>query len=102
MITAHIQLLAGLILYLISDIVKTGLSDMGGAMKDPALRFWTVEHILGMVIAIALITLGRMGLKKADNDISKHKNIAIYFLIGLFILLISIPWPFSAISRPWF
>ena len=39
LITAHLQLVIGLVLYFISPNVKVGLADMGGAMKDPGLRF---------------------------------------------------------------
>ena len=102
MIAAHIQLLVGIVLYFISDLIRAGWSDFGAAMKEPLLRFWTIEHNLGMVIAITLITLGRMSLKKTPDDISKHKKTALYFLFGLLTILISIPWPFSTVPRPWF
>lgn len=102
MIAVHLQLVLGIILYFISDWVRAGWSDFGAAMKEPLLRFWTIEHNLGMVIAITLITLGRMSMKKTTESISKHKKIALYFLFGAIIIFISIPWPFSSVSRPWF
>lgn len=102
MIALHIQLVLGIVLYFISDLVRAGWSDFGAAMKEPMLRFWAVEHNLGMLIAITLITLGRISLKKTPADVSKHKKTALYFLFGLLIILISIPWPFSTVSRPLF
>ncbi len=102
LIFAHTQLLVGLILYFISPIVQSALSDMGGAMKDTTLRFWAVEHISLMIIAIVLITIGRVSSKKAATAVQKHKKAAIFFLIGLILILISIPWPFSRVARPWF
>lgn len=101
-ITAHTQLLIGLIIYFMSDVVQTGLSDMGSAMKEPTLRFWTVEHILSMVVAIAIITLGRIMSKKGTTDTAKHRRIAIYYLLALVLIFSAIPWPFSAVARPWF
>ena len=92
LIFAHIQLLVGFGLYFISPIVKAGLDDMGAAMKEPQLRFWTVEHVLAMVIAIALITIGRVRAKKATDAVVKHKNIAIFFGIALVLILARIPW----------
>ncbi len=101
-IGAHTQLLIGLIMYFMSDVVKVGLSDMGSAMKDPALRFWTVEHGLSMIVAIAIITLGRIMSKKGTTDAAKHRRIAIYYLLALVLIFSAIPWPFSAVARPWF
>ena len=101
-ISMHLQLTIGLILYFISPIVKTGLSDMGSAMKEPSLRFWTVEHISMMLVAIILVSIGRISAKKASDDNAKFKRQAILFTIGLIIIMISIPWPFSKVARPWF
>jgi hypothetical protein len=101
-ISMHLQLTIGLILYFISPIVHAGLADMGAAMKEPALRFWTVEHIAMMLLAIILISVGRISAKKAQDDHTKFKKQAIFFLIGLIIILVSIPWPFSKVPRPWF
>lgn len=99
-ITNHLQLLIGLALYFISPFVR--FSGMGSVMKNPEIRFWTVEHILGMLIAVILITLGMVYVKKAPTGLLKHKKTAIFFGIGLLIILISIPWPFSSISREMF
>ena len=101
LISAHLQLVVGLILYFISPTVKMGLADMGSAMKDPGLRFWAVEHISMMLIAIILITVGYSSAKRAATDEAKHKKIAIFFLLALIIIFFAIPWPWSAISRGW-
>lgn len=104
LISCHIMLLLGFLLYFVSPIVQSGLMNMGSAMKDPVLRFWTVEHLSVMIIGIALITLGRVRLKKLDNDAAKHKNIVIFFGIGLLLILSRIPWPFMEgfANRGWF
>jgi hypothetical protein len=103
-ITVHTQLVLGLILYFQSAWVKSGLADMGAAMKDKTLRFWTVEHIGMMIIAIILITIGSVSAKKAKSGLSKHKKTFWYFFIALLLILASIPWPFMAIGegRSWF
>lgn len=102
LISSHLQLLTGLVLYFISPIVETALSDFGAAMKDPVLRFWGVEHIASMVIAIAIITLGRIMAKKGRSDAAKFRRQAIYFFLGMVLIFSSIPWPWAAISRAWF
>ena len=104
LISAHIQLLLGLGLYFISPFVKAAMEmGMGEAMKDSVMRFWLIEHIFGMIIGIALITIGRIAAKKATDDKAKFKKIAVYFGIGLLIILITIPWPFREfLGRGWF
>lgn len=101
LISAHLQLVVGLILYFLSPTVKAGLADMGAAMKDPGLRFWSVEHISMMLIAIILITIGYAAAKRGKDDEAKHKKIAIFFLLAIVVIFIAIPWPWSAISRGW-
>lgn len=103
-IISHIQLIIGFILYFISPIVSAGLTDIGAAMKEPQLRFWTIEHISVMILAIVLITLGRSLSKRAADDIDKHKKVALFFGFGLLLILMRIPWPFMQIGegRGWF
>lgn len=101
MIFTHTQLLVGLVLYFISPTVQVGLSNMGAAMKDASLRFWTVEHIAMMLIAVVLITIGNIRSKKASSDEAKHKQVAIFFLLALIVIFMAIPWPWSAIARGW-
>ena len=102
LILTHTQFLVGLVLYFVSPLVQRALADMGAAMKETTLRFWAVEHIAMMLAGVILITVGRSSSKKAIDAIVKHKRIAIFFLIGLIIILAAIPWPFSRVPRPWF
>ncbi|MCA6364638.1 MAG: cytochrome B [Bacteroidetes bacterium] len=103
-ISVHLQLVIGLILYFVSPTVSEALNDFGAAMKVPALRFFALEHLLGMVVAIAFVTIGSASAKRATTDVAKHKRTAIWFLLGLLLILAMIPWPFRAegIARGWF
>lgn len=89
MITAHTQLLLGLFLYMTQGWLGLAMKD---AMAEPEQRFWKVEHLTGMVIAIVLITIGRMRAKRLSEDLRKHKTSFIYYTIALVIILGSIPW----------
>lgn len=104
LIFTHTQVLIGFVLYFISPIVSAALeSGMGVAMKDTVLRFWVVEHIFGMVIGAVLITIGRVGSKKATDDKAKFKKVIIFYGLGLLIILATIPWPFrDLVGRGWF
>ena len=91
-IFTHIQLLLGLGLYFTSDWVR--FDDT--TMSSPLIRFFTVEHIFGMLVAITLITLGRIKGKKITDSVRRHKLTFWYFFIGLVIILATIPWPFRS------
>ena len=104
MIAAHTQLLVGLYLYFAGPWGLANIQNLGfgPVMKDSVARFYAVEHIFGMLVAIVLITIGRGAAKKAIPDAAKHKRSFWFFLVALIIILATIPWPFRAgISRPW-
>lgn len=98
MIFTHIQLLIGLVLYFQSQYVQ--FSD--GFMKNPIYRFYSVEHIFTMLVAIALITVGYSKSKKAAESAKKFKSVATFYLIGLILILAGIPWPFRIETAAWF
>jgi hypothetical protein len=87
----HLQLLLGLILYAgVSQWTRTAFADMGAAMKNEWLRYFAVEHITIMLIAVVMIQLGRTFSKKASDDNAKHRKLAIYTTIGLLLILLSL------------
>jgi ABC-type xylose transport system permease subunit len=101
MVSLHTQLILGLILYFISDKVKF----FDGWMKEPTgiYRFYGMEHLAGMVIAIAIITVGYVKSKKGNSPAEIYKPIKLFYIIGLILILASIPWPFRAnLGGAWF
>ena len=88
----HLQLIFGLILYFISPIVKNARMDFGAAMGDSELRFWAVEHLVIMILAIAAAQLGRTISKKSENSGVKFKFQSIFFGVSLLLILLGIPW----------
>ena len=102
MVSCDIQLLIGLILYFTNGWFDR-LKDLGNNMKDPANRFFTMEHMSLLIVAWVLVHIGRSAVKRADTDAAKHKKMLIFFGIALLLILVSIPWPFrQAIERPYF
>jgi len=81
LIFTHTQLIIGLVLYFISS--KVNFSD---PVSD-GFRFYTVEHISGMLIAIILITIGRVLAKKRSIPKAKFRVTTIFFLLGLLIMI---------------
>ena len=93
MILMDIQFLIGLVLYVfLSPMTKAAFSDFGAAMKNEALRFYAVEHILMMVVALALVHIGRSRTKKDITGWKKHRAAAIFYTISLVVILLAIPW----------
>lgn len=80
LISAHIQLVLGLLIYFMHDWYK-------GDSSVAVQRYWKMEHIGMMVIAIILITVGNARSKKVDSALMKHRTIFIFF--GLALLLIT-------------
>jgi hypothetical protein len=61
-----------------------------------------MEHILMMIIALVVVTIGRKKAEKAEAPFTKHQLIAKWYLIGLIIILAAIPWPFRNLGAAWF
>ncbi len=79
----HLQFVFGVIIYFVSPKIV----GMAVAMKDATLRFWVVEHGFTMLIAIVLITLGRVLSKKAETSEIKFKKSAIFYTIAFVLIL---------------
>ena len=102
LIASHTTLVLGLYQYFVSSLLGFKMIQtvgMAAAMKDSVSRFWAVEHIFSMVLAIILITIGHIKYKKTG----KTNPSFIFYLVALLLILSAIPWPFRAgIGRPWF
>lgn len=93
LIVSHIQLLIGLLLYFVSPRLQLFSEiGMGAIMKDSVNRLYLIEHPLVNIIAIALITIGYSKHKKKLTSSAKLKKIAIFYSLGLILLLSRIPW----------
>ncbi len=88
-----IQFLVGVILFAFaSPITKTAFADFGAAMKNPDLRFYAVEHITMMIIALVLVHIGKIKTKKITTPWKKHRAATIFYTIALLVILAGIPW----------
>ena len=89
MFCAHSTLIVGIII-LIMKLLK--LPSGVGLMQNDLLRKNYIEHPIAMIIAIALITIGKIISKKNISDEQKHKRSAHLYLLALIIILAMIPW----------
>jgi hypothetical protein len=102
-IVLDIQFLVGLILYIfLSPITKMAFQNMSAAMHIDTVRFFTVEHLTGMIIGIGFVHMGRLKLRKIPDAARKHRTAMIYFGIALLLIVASIPWPGMPVARPLF
>ena len=100
---AHVQLILGLWLYFISPVIDYFLHHYKDAVHMRQIRFFGMEHSLMMLIAIIIITIGSVVTKKKNTGKAKFKTMAIWFTVGLIVILMNVPWPFSPmVARPWF
>jgi H+/Cl- antiporter ClcA len=86
LIGAHLQLVIGLVLYFLSPFVKFGSE----TMKVAETRYWTVEHSLMMIVAIALITVARITSKKRGDTFERHKPMLLLNSLALVVILAAI------------
>ena len=84
---AHIQLVLGMTLF----------------VRNPVADRFRIIHMAGMVIAVTVITIGSALAKRRAQDADKFATMFRWFLLGLVIILLFIPWPFSPLAqRPLF
>ncbi len=103
-ISLDVQLLIGLILYVVSPLIEAAMQDFGAAMSASGMRFFAVEHVLMMVIAVVLAHVGRALSRRVEDAQVKHQRAAIFFGLSILLVLAAVPWAFreAAVSRPWF
>lgn len=104
-ISADLMLLLGIALYFLGEWGYKAVERVGGfgnMVKNPDVRYFTLEHSLPMLIAIVLMHIGKAQGKKAISDKAKHRRTVIFYLVALLIILVSIPWPFLKAGRGWF
>ncbi len=101
LIFSHLQLLVGIVLYFIGDKGLMMITSLDGLMSIARARFFAVEHISMMIIAIALITLGYSKVKRLEESARKYKRQLIFYGIGLALIFVVIPRPFMKDFGSW-
>ena len=99
LISSDLQLLVGLLLFFVSPYFSVLTQAPAAAMRDASTRFFAVEHTLGMIVAIALVHVGRVIGKRSASP-NRYRTAAILFAIALVIFAAAIPWPAFSNARP--
>jgi mono/diheme cytochrome c family protein len=69
-------------------------------MRSSVLRFFLIEHVLSMTLALVAAHVGRVRMRRATSGPEKHQRTASGVLIALLCILVGIPWPFLPYARP--
>ena len=104
-IIVQLQLVIGISLYSISPLVHYFLTHLKESLPQREIRFFGMEHAVVMISAILVITIGSVKSKGKTTDKEKYKTMAIWFSIGMLMILSSMPLPFSPppfVRRPFF
>nr|WP_068890445.1 hypothetical protein [Pedobacter panaciterrae] len=97
---AHVQLLLGMAIYVQSPFVMYQLMDNPNKILNEQ-TFFRYLHLIMMMVAVILITIGSAKAKRLKSDHEKFNTMLTWFAFALVVILIAIPWPFSPLtSRP--
>jgi|SRR5215470_12944688 len=103
MMALDVQMLLGLILYLgVSPNMQEILNHFGESMRQADTRFWAVEHVTAMMIAVVLAHVGRVLARKAPTVAAKRTRLLITFGLATVLMLVGMPWPGRPGGRPLF
>jgi hypothetical protein len=80
------------LLYFISSSGFYAVKTLGMGGLNSAARLLAVEHPLINIVAVVLITIGWSRHKKFMEGNKKFKSIAIFYGLGLVLILSRIPW----------
>ncbi|MVZ63996.1 hypothetical protein [Sphingobacterium humi] len=90
LISAHLQLVIGLVLYFTSPL---GIQSFSGEnMKNSLSRLYFLEHPLMMIIGIILITVGFSKAKRIVDQKKANQTVLIFYILGLILILSRIPY----------
>jgi hypothetical protein len=103
MISLDVQLLLGVLLYVaLSPFTAEAMRDFGAAMRNPGLRFFAVEHVTLMLVAIVLAHAGRVMARKAKTADARRMRLLMCYGLATLLMVLAIPWPGMASGRPLF
>jgi len=98
-----LQALLGLLLYFVlSPIIPKTLSEFKAAMHVGALRFFAIEHVTMMLLALITAHGFWAYAKRAPDAAARQRRVTWGVGISLLLILSSIPWPWLEAGRPLF
>jgi hypothetical protein len=93
------QVLLGLVLYVASPLTPKSFADLRAFMPIAPLRFFAVEHVAGMLVALAAAHIGWARGKRAPSDRVRQRRVLVGVAVAMVAILLSIPWPWLSYGR---
>lgn len=87
-----LQFVVGIVLYVVSPLIRNALGDMAATMKNAPVRYFVVEHVTVMIIAIALGHIGAARVRKAASDSARFQAATIFLGLSLAAVAGFTPW----------
>jgi hypothetical protein len=95
-----LQLVFGLLLLFFGPVAVMGWHEPELMIRSKLLRFFTLEHPVLMLIAITLAHVGRVRIRRSQNDRTRHGRALWFYGVAMVLILAGIPWPFLSYGRP--
>jgi hypothetical protein len=92
LIMLYLQLAVGLYLFYLYPNGMKAIEEHGMEGLNPSIRLLAVEHPLINVVALGVLTLGWFIHSRFMDAKRKFKTIAIFYSLGLLLILSKIPW----------
>jgi hypothetical protein len=97
-----VQFLLGVVLYLLSPFSLAMYQAFQATMRTPDGRFCGAEHGAAMLLAMVAAHVGRVRVKRAPDNVHKHRAMLIAMVIFFALVVWAIPWPWRVFGRPLF
>lgn len=99
--TFDMQFAIGLLLYVfLSPLPWAFFADLSSNIKEPTLRFFSLEHVIVILVATVLVHIGRVQSQRAATDNLRHRRVWTTTLFALLLVCAAIPWPGLRYGRP--
>ena len=87
----YFQLILGFMIYFtLRTSLEGAVWDVPDTENDASLRFWAIEHIALMILALFLTQLGRLFIKRSSKSILKFKASLFYNSASMLLILFSL------------
>ena len=96
------QFMIGVLLYAASPFARAFIGDLGTNIHNRELRFFGLEHVTMMLVAVAFVHVGRARSKAVTDERLRFRRVFAWTFAALIFVLSSIPWPFFPAARPLF
>lgn len=91
----RVQFVIGILLYIVSPITRYFITNIKEVAAIPQVAMFGWMHPVGMTIGITLVEIGNVRARRVSEDRKRFSAMTIFYLIGLIVMLASIPWPLS-------